>query len=246
MKRFLLALLFVCSSAFAASDCNQLVAWGFPQPQKQTTPLCQIAYYTAWDPSTKNPAYSAEYLLEENVSGAEQRQGTFKQHPLIDAKLQATNEDYARSGFDRGHLAPAGDMRKDSAAMEQSFYLTNMVPQYPQLNRKVWAALERYVRLKVTVERPVYVISGPIYGTEKKTIGNGVWVPTHTFKVVYDLRGNKVASYVVPNTPDVRGKLDSFYVPLAKAEELSGIKFFPAMSADVKGFMKDGPLNKAW
>lgn len=246
MKRLLLALLFFCSSAFAASDCNQLVAWGFPKPVHPTTPLCQIAYYTEWDSATKNPAYSAEYLLEENVSGIENRQGVFKQHPNIDPKLQATNEDYARSGFDRGHLAPAGNMRKDSAAMAQSFYLTNMVPQYPQLNRKVWAALERYVRGKVTPERPLYVISGPIYDSPKKTIGNGVWVPSHTFKVIYDLRGNKVAAYVVPNTPDVRGKLANFYMPYEKVEALAGVTFFPAMSVDVKKFLRDVPIDKAW
>lgn len=246
MKKYVLALLLFCSSAFAASDCNQLVAWGFPKPTHPTTALCQIAYYTEWDPATKNPAYSAEYLLEENVSGTEERKGVFKPHPNIDAKLQASNDDYARSGFDRGHMAPAGDMRKDSAAMEQSFYLTNMVPQYPQLNRKVWAALERYVRIKVTVERPVYVISGSVYDSPKKTIGNGVWVPSHAFKVVYDLRNNKVSSYIVPNTPDVRGKLNSFYVPYTKVEGLTGIQLFPAMSVDVKKFLKDAPLDKDW
>jgi endonuclease G len=245
MKKLLVSLLFVVSSvAYAA--CDQLVAWGYPKPQQPTIALCHIAYYTAWNPATKNPAYSAEYLLEENVSGTEERQGSFKQHPNIDSKLQATNEDYARSGFDRGHMAAAGNMRKDSAAMEQSFYLTNMVPQYPQLNRGIWAALERYVRLKVTPERPVFVITGPIYGSDQKTIGKGVWVPSHTFKVVYDLRGNKVSSYVIPNVPGVSGKLNSFYQPYTKVQELAGIDFFPQMSVDVKKFLKDAPLDREW
>jgi endonuclease G, mitochondrial len=244
MKKILVSFLLFAATANAA--CDNMVAWGFPKPKQETISLCQIGYYTEWNSATKNPMYSAEYLIEENVSGVENRRGEFKPHPNIPAEKQASNWDYARSGFDRGHMAPAGDMRKDSAAMQQSFYLTNMVPQYPDLNRRVWAGLERYVRLKVTPDRPLYVITGPVYDGSKKMIGNGVYIPSHTFKVIYDLRNNKVASYMVPNAQKVEGALSTYFVEYERIEELTGINFFPAMSVDVKKFLKQLPLDKNW
>lgn len=245
MKKLLVSLLLFAASV-ANAACDQFVAWGFPTLKQETIPLCQIAYYTAWNPATKNPAYSAEYLLEENVSGKEPRRGEFKPHPNTPAEKQASNADYAKSGFDRGHLAAAANMRKDSAMMMQSFYLTNMVPQYPELNRQLWAWLEKAVREKVTPERPLYVVTGPLYQINPpQTIGSGIWVPSHTFKVIYDLRSNTVASYVMPNMKTLGGNVESYYVPFSHLQSLIDIVIFPKMSADVKLFLREKPL-KDW
>ena len=244
MKKLLLSFLLLCSSAFAA-DCDQLVAWGFPTAPPQSIALCQIAFFTEWDPATRNPAYSAEYLLEENVSGIENRQGTFKQHPNIAAELQATNEDYFKSGYDRGHMAPAGDMRKDSAAMAQSFYLTNMVPQLPVLNRRFWASLEGSVRSKVRPDRSLYVITGPIYN-HPTILGKGVWVPSHTYKIIYDKTANMVASYILPNDATISGKLSTFYVTLEQVESTTKLTYFPSMPSNIRAALKQAPLDQGW
>lgn len=240
MKKLFFIFLFLCSAAFA--DCDQLVAWGFPTAPPQSIALCQIAYFTEWDPTTRNPAYSAEFLLEENVSGIEDRKGTFKQHPNIAPELQATNEDYYKSGYDKGHMAPAGDMRKDSVAMAQSFYLTNMVPQLPILNRRFWKSLETTVRNKVKPDRPLYVITGPIY-SHPTILGKGVWVPSHTYKIIYDKRANTVASYILPNDKTLDGKLPSFYVALEQIESITKLTYFPSMPADVRTTLKQTPLE---
>lgn len=244
MKKLLLGLLFLCSSAFA--DCDQLVAWKYPTTQHQTTQLCQIAFFTAWDPTTKNPAYSAEWLLKENVSGVETRKGSFKQHPNIGSDLQATNDDYSGSKYDRGHMAPAGDIRKNSVAMAQSFYLTNIVPQTPGLNRRSWKMLESYARFVVREDRPVYVVSGPIYSEPVQKLNDRVWIPSYTFKVIYDKEHNKVASYIMPNIPKLTGKIDKFYVPFSQVEAMSGVIVFPSMPPDVKATLIEAPLTKDW
>jgi endonuclease G len=241
MKKLFLFLAFLSSSVFA--DCGQFVAWGYPAATN-AIPLCQISYYTQWDPATKNPAYSAELLLEENVSGVENRKGTFKQHPSISTDLQATNDDYFKSGYDRGHMAAAGNMRKDSAAMEQSFYLTNMVPQVPILNRRFWASLEGSVRSKVTPERPLFVITGPIYSVPSKMIGHNVWVPTYTYKIIYDKTTNTVASYILPNDLAIKGKLTSFFVSLEKVESITKISYFPSMPPVFHTTLKQKPLEQ--
>lgn len=243
MKHIVLAFLFFCSSAFA--DCEQFVAWGFPTQPANSIALCQIAFFTQWDVDTKNPSYSAEFLIEENVSGQEDRKGTFKPHPNTPVGRRSTNADYLKSGYDRGHLAPAGDMRKDSAAMAQSFYLSNIIPQLPILNRRFWKSLESQVRTKVTPDRPLYVITGPIYVYPPRTIGNNVWVPSYTYKIIYDKNSNMMASYMMPNELTISGKTASFFVSLETIEQYTGQEFFPKMPPEVKAALKQVEL-KSW
>ena len=244
MKKLFLSLFFLCSSVFA--DCNQLVAWGYPTAPINSIALCQISYFVEWNPATKNPAYSAELLLLENVSGIENRQGVFKPNPNTPVDRHSTNADYFKSGYDRGHMAPAGDMRKNSVAMAQSFYLSNMVPQLPILNRRFWAALEESVRSKVKADRPLYVITGPIYETVPKVIGNGVWVPSFTYKIIYDKTSNTVASYMMPNVSTINGKISSFYIPLEQIESITQLTYFPEMTPSVRTALKQVPLDQGW
>lgn len=241
MKKYLLALLFLCTSAFA--DCDHLLPWGYPIVHKQTVALCQIAFFTSWNPDTKNPDFSAELLLLENVSGIENRKGIFKPHPNIPPEIQASNRDYSKSGYDRGHLAPAGDMRKDSAAMEQSFYLTNMAPQRPGLNRVDWAQLESFVRKHVYADRPLYVITGPIYIGSPKVIGNNVWVPSYFYKIIYDKNANAVSAYVMPNIDEVTGNINSYRVNLQQIEAATGIEFFPLMPVEYRKSLRQLRLD---
>lgn len=251
-KRLLvLFAVFVSANSFAA--CEQLLPWGLPKTPQHTIELCQIAYYTAFDPQTKNPSFSAELLLYENVSGIENRKGSFKKHPLVPSNQQATARTYSgfsseNRRFDRGHLAAPRNMRKDSVAMIQSFYYTNILPQTVALNRGEWSSLEGSVGSHVKEERPLYVISGAIY--EKRppeTLGSsGNWVPTHTYKLVYDKVHNKLATYVLPNTDEVSGAMKTFYVPYETVEKLTGNTFFPDMPDDIRKALIQGPMDKAW
>lgn len=157
--------------------------------------------------------------------------------------MQASNQDYSRSGYDRGHLAAAANMRMSTAAMEQSFYLTNMVPQTPALNRGEWAALEELVRDKVEYHKPIYVISGPIYIGNPTTIGGRVQVPTHMFKIVYNKEDNVVASYIMPNTVRLNGRVEHFYVSLSEVQRLANIEIFPRMPLGVRNSIKQKPIS---
>lgn len=235
MKKYLLAILFVCTSALA--DCDHLLPWGYPIVQNQVS-LCQIAFFTSWNPATKNPNFSAELLLLENVSGMEPRKGIFRQHPNISPSIQASNQDYSRSGYDRGHMAPAGDMRKDSAAMEQSFYLTNMAPQRPGLNRGEWSRLESFIRKQVYADRPLYVFTGPIYTGQPTVIGNDVFVPSYFYKIIYDKNANTVTSYMMPNDEILDRKIFSYRVSLQQIEEATGINFFPRMPIEYRNTLR--------
>ncbi len=102
------------------------------------------------DPRTRTPRWVAEVLTRESLRGghivAERDGRGFREDAAIPPHLRARLADYAGSGYDRGHLAPAADHKGDELAMSDSFLLTNVAPQDHALNRDWWARLERWVR----------------------------------------------------------------------------------------------------
>lgn len=87
-----------------------------------------------------------ELTAEEAKSKKTERSNKFVPDPMVKGAT-ATNEDYTRTGYDRGHMAPAGDMKWSAKAMRESFYFSNICPQKPALNRGIWKELEEQSRL---------------------------------------------------------------------------------------------------
>lgn len=102
----------------------------------------------------------------------------------LPANERAELKDYAKSGYDRGHMSPSADMPSESAQAE-SFSLANMVPQDHNHNTGIWSSIESATRYLAKKEGSLYVITGPIYKGTLKSIGNGVLVPTYIYKVIY-------------------------------------------------------------
>ena len=117
--------------------------------------------------------------------------------------LIATNADYTRSGYDKGHMAPAADMKWSPQAMEESFYFSNMCPQHPQLNRRGWKNLEEKIRDWAIADSAIIIICGPIVAKQPKTIGkNKVVVPQQFFKVVLSPFVKPCLLYTSPSPRD--------------------------------------------
>ena len=144
---------------------------------------------------------------------------------FVDAGLRSaersTLEDYKGSGFDRGHMAPAGDMPTPTA-MAQSFSLANMVPQAPEHNRGVWAKTVEAATRKYAsrASGDVFVITGPVYSpsiAESATIGAGrVHVPKYLFKLVYDEQKKRAWAYWQENSDFTKGSAPISYEELVK------------------------------
>lgn len=212
------------------AHCDQFVPYGYPTltVKEDTTPLCRIAYFTLHDNSRKVPVYSAELLLPENVDGEAARKNNFRPDPNLPKGSRAENKDYVGTGFDRGHMAPAEDFRKNSVLMSQSFYLSNMVPQTPGLNRGIWRMLEAYVQNRVHNGETLYVITGPIFEGQLKTIGaNHVGVPSHTFKVVINKATSSVDAFIIPNVDDPRGSYPDYRVPVQQVADRAHLNLMP-------------------
>ena len=158
------------------------------------------------------------------------RRNAFHADPQLPPDERAELSDYARSGFDRGHMAPSGDM-PTAEAQQESFSLADMVPQDPNSNRTLWQAIEEATRAEAERDGELYVVTGPLFeGQALERINGRVLVPTAVFKAIYDPALGKGAAYVAPNAPGMLYQTMS----IADLEKRSGINLFPALTPKIK------------
>jgi len=199
--------------------------------------IYRSSYSLAYDAQHKNPIWVYEHLTQENLKGEVERSNLFKEDENIPSHLRATLLDYKGSGYDRGHQAPAADHRLNKTTMTDTFYMTNMCPQCPELNRGYWSKLEKHVRDLTKTNKYVDVITGPLYVpytdddgrkyVKYQVIGNNnVAVPTHFFKIINleDFHGRVLtASYIVPNAPiSSYTPFEQFQTTVENIEKLAG------------------------
>ncbi|XP_057314706.1 nuclease EXOG, mitochondrial-like [Hydractinia symbiolongicarpus] len=202
-------------------------------------------YALGYDNAKKVPSWVAEYLTKAQLQGpAERYNCNFKHDLKIPAKFRSSNEDYLGSGFARGHMVPAGDIKSDQGGMSETFYLSNIVPQDYGNNGGFWYRMEVYCRTLAKRYDGVYVISGPLFKPEKDDSGkkflkfqvigeNNVAVPTHLYKVILIEKNHKpkaIGSFIVPNaTISDQKTLQDFQVSLEEIEKLTGYEIFPKL-----------------
>jgi endonuclease G len=203
-----------------------------------TRELCYGVFGVMHSGITRTPLWSAEHLVADNVESAQalSRENSFHAEPKLPPSQRAELSDYARSGFDRGHMAPNGDM-PDRSAQQESFTLANMVPQDGDNNRHVWAGIEGAVRKMATKEGALYVITGPAFlGNQLRKVGN-VLVPTHLYKMVYSPRQKAGAAWFVENSADAQPQV----IPVAELERIIGIVLLPSLTEQQKERMLSLP-----
>lgn len=170
-----------------------------------------------------------ELTREKTVKGVE-RTDKFLPDPKVTTGT-ATNKDYEKSGYDRGHLAPAADMSWSETAMAESFYFSNMSPQLPGFNRGVWKRMEELVRAWAAENEKIYVVTGPVLTEGLNTIGkNEVSVPNHFYKVILDYSSPEIKGigFIFPHASSSEA-LHHFAVSIDSVEALTGIDFFPSL-----------------
>lgn len=196
-------------------------------------------YFVCYDFKNRQPRWVYEHLTEKSLQRNASREGIeFKEDSLVPQIFQAKNSDYKNSGYDRGHVVPAGDLKDNQEAMEESFYLSNISPQTPDFNRGYWLKLERHVRELLKQYKELHVYSGGLYVAQEENDGkrcvkyrvigaNNVAVATHFFKLIFSAKeGELTEAYIMPNEKiDLDQSLESFRVTLEKVERVAGIVF---------------------
>lgn len=216
------------------------------------TRLCRDGYVLSHNNERRVPNWVVERLKPRSFSGPADRDALgnpFAEDPDLKARdlSRATLADYRGSGLDRGHMAPAADMKYSEEAMTESFYLSNMAPQVGiGLNRHIWADLEKLTRQWTCDIRDTIVISGPVFGdTPKKMkhkvagkmVDTDIALPDGFYKILYDPKRMRVLGFLLPNKKiDTKGRppeeaLKPFIRSIHEIEAEAGIEFLPGLSA---------------
>lgn len=242
MKPLLLALLFAkAACAFVTDNLD----YGLPGGADQVVERAGYAlgYVNAW----RQPAWVSYRLTEWEAHGSVRRTDDFREDPEIPAEWRATREDYVGSGYDRGHLSPAADNAWSEQSMRDSFFLSNMSPQKPALNRGLWSRIEAAVRNFAVVEGRVVVVTGPVVtnGSARAAIGaNRVLVPDGFYKVVYAEDYGKMVGFVA--WQDSKGAVTNFVRSVDDVERLTGLDFFSGLDEQVEARMEAECRPDAW
>ncbi len=155
--------------------------------------------------------------------------------------------DYRSSGYDRGHMAPAMDMKWSPAAMRQCFYMTNMCPQDHDLNGGAWRLLEEKIHRWGKRDKRLIIATGPIMGKSVKTTGKScaVAIPDAFYKVVYAPEQGRAIGFIYPNEP-VSGSFKKRAVTIDEVERLTGLDFFPALPDNVENALESHANPDQW
>lgn len=189
-----------------------------------------------------------ELTAEEAKSKKAERSNKFVPDPMVKG-ASATNEDYTRTGYDRGHLAPAGDMKWSAKSMRESFYLSNICPQKPALNRGIWKELEEQSRLWAMDNGSLLITTGPVMGDTMKRMGkNGVGIPDAFYKVICYTSGKKLKgiAFIFENRDYKDVSLKAMAIPIDSVETITGINFFPSISEKMQKEMESAIDLESW
>jgi endonuclease G len=198
----------------------------------------RTGYTMSYDGRMRGANWVYERLTPESVSSdvANRKGVCFREDEEIPDFLRSTNEDFQDSGYDRGHLCPADDCKGSREAMLDSFLLSNVSPQVPDLNRGIWRRLESHVRQLTMRGKAVHVYTAPLFLPEERdgkrfvhyqVIGkHDVAVPTHFAKIALVEGENQPLVYILPNDQISKSaSIDDFRTTIEKVERLAGMVF---------------------
>lgn len=230
-KLFVIFLLLpVLASAQIAQRCPQFTPYG-TGPAYQAQPgdqeICKANYAVIHRCSVKAPVAVFEHLTVQSMTGQSKRRDNFRPDPEVHEQCRATLQDYAVVGrtHDRGHLSPAANNTQNDQTMSDSFYLSNMIAQVANNNRGIWKQLETWERDWAMKGGDFYIVSGGIFAAGYQTVGNGLGIPTHIYKIIYEKNSRQLMAWLMPNAALPVADLPKYQVPLSTVEQATGMRF---------------------
>ena len=174
--------------------------------------------------------WTIHFLSPDSINGGTRRTDDFRADPKVPTG-SAGPRDFSGSGFDRGHLVPAGDMKLNPLAMSESFFMSNMSPQRPGFNRGIWRVLEEMVRDWALKLDGIYVVTAPVLTNDLETLPTGVAVPNWYYKILYAPDYNQMIAFMLPNQRSNQD-LGDFIMTVDEIESITNIDFFSQLRDD--------------
>ncbi|MDG5492523.1 DNA/RNA non-specific endonuclease [Psychroserpens sp. SPM9] len=216
-----------------------------------TSTTGQIVHHEGYSLSYSEPHEQAEWVAYElkktHLSNTNFKRPYFEIDKAVKTKA-AHWRNYKNSGYDRGHLCPAGDRKYSQEAHDETFLTSNISPQEHNFNSGIWNTLEQKVRYWASKYDGVYVVTGGVLNGQMKTIGDEkVSVPNQFYKVLIDANSGKtkVIAFLMPHQ-DSNKPLYEFVVSVDEVEALTGIDFFPELEDAIENQLEASSSYKDW
>ncbi|MEI7728044.1 MAG: DNA/RNA non-specific endonuclease [Verrucomicrobiota bacterium] len=225
---------------------------GLPRPvgyPNAITVLTNIGYLSGYDSVRKNPAWVCYHLFQVTTGTAHPRPAHFFSDPRTGDTVLP--EMYSGSGYDRGHMAPnhAIAVCYGAAAQNETFLMSNIVPQTPALNRHVWERMEELEYKQYLLRfHHVWIVTGPVYGAETRRLRNGPVVPTACYKIMLNEAGGspQAQAFIVPQTVSGTEPVAQFVVSVAQVQQTTGLEFFWQLDEPVKTSLRQRMPKNVW
>ncbi len=219
------------------------------QPTTAHQQINNLGYTSSYNTTYGIPNWVAYELTRSEAASQEaKRSDKFMPDPKVKGR-SATNDDYKGSGYDKGHMAPAADMKWSETVMEQSFYFTNICPQVPGLNRGVWKYLEEDIRKWAIRDSALVIVCGPLFTKEQVRYipETHVAIPDAYFKVVcspYTPEPRGIA-FIFPNGK-VSKKASEYVVTIDSVEAITGMDFLSKLPDDIENKIEKTSNYTLW
>lgn len=211
--------------------------------------LTRKSYVVSYNKDTRQPNWVAWRLTADHTDGPVPRPVTGWHDDKEVPQPRAYYQDYRGTCWDRGHMCPAGDNKWDSTAMYETFLMTNACPQNKTLNSGIWNQIEMDCREWARKYGEIYIVCGPLFlNQEHDTIGqHNIPVPEAFFKVIVCLDENnpKGIGFICRNNEGTKKK-DLYTNTIREVERITGITFFPNLSASVSETVKSNSDITIW
>jgi len=250
----LLILLFGLFSAFVLpKEESKIVSQNHKQsfdylPTSTTNQIVKHDYFSlSYNEKYEQAEWVAYELKKSYVRSSNFDRPYFVEDPKVKTR-SADWRNYKKSGYDKGHLCPAGDMEFAINAYNDTFFTSNISPQLHDFNGGVWNRLEQKVRYWATKYDGVYVITAGVLQPSLKTIGQEqVLVPNYFYKILLDNSNGqyKMIAFLVPNAKSNK-PLYEFVVSVDRIEKMTGIDFFPKLDDKTENRLEKNSDYKAW
>lgn len=207
------------------------------------------AFTVGYSESRKNPLWVAYRVFDVDELNSGKRPSGFKTDSRTRSKV--SHKDYTHSGYDRGHMAPnyAIATRYGKAAQRETFFMSNIIPQNPRVNRGIWKDLEMRVAKKYgRYFGEVWVITGPVFQEPIEKLKSGVPIPSHYYKIIVDEKGDdlRVLAFLIEKDCPPYTRIRKKLVSIDQIETLTGLDFFPEFDKITQENLEAEPATRLW
>jgi endonuclease G len=227
---------------------------GFPEQPglnllDRLTRIDNIGYSVGYCEALDNPAWAAYRIFDVPKLRSGKRPGGFKTDNRTRSRV--THEDYSYSGYDRGHLAPNYGIgtRYGYDAQKETFFMSNIIPQTPAVNRGIWKDLEMRVAKRYgRYFGEVWVVTGPVFAKKHEKMDSKVPIPDYYFKIIADRHGDdlRVLAFLIEKDCPPYTRVRKRLVSVDQIEDMTGLDFFPKLDAATQNRLESDPATRLW